>query len=311
MAVNSIRAQNIFNVPVSGAVNGVSKTTGVLGAECSSIFSLSENSENAENAETENNMDVIAHRGYSVDAPENTIAAFVAAAENGYNTIECDIEWSKDSVPVLLHDSTINRTARNQDGSKILFPKKCSSLNYNELLQYDFGSWCGKEYAGTKIPTFYELMDCAKEHDLNLYIELKKTKDFNQNKAQILVDAVKEAGLEDKVTWISFEEDYLKLICELVPDARLGYLSDNKVSSKTIKTLENLNTGENEVFLDVKSSKMSEKASRTLQGAGFDFEVWGVEDPCLLDDLYSYDCKGITTDTITEDVLAEYLNPDS
>ena len=252
----------------------------------------------------ENNTDdinVIAHRGYSSTAPENTIPAFVEAAKKGYKTVECDIEWTKDSVPVLLHDSKINRTARKSNGKKLFFPKKCSSLTYNQLLQYDFGSWKGEEYKGTKIPTFQELLDCSKDNNLNVYVELKESSGFDEKKAKILVDAVKEAGLEDKITWISFNDDYLQKIKKLMPDARLGYLSKKTPDKKTINILESLQTSENEVFLDVKASKMTDKASDLLDNSGFDFESWTVNDCGKLNDLFSYDCKGITTDTITED----------
>ena len=258
--------------------------------------------------EDEDDINVIAHRGYSAVAPENTIPAIIAAAEHGYKTVECDIEWTKDSVPVLLHDSTINRTARKSNGKKLFFKKKCSSLTYKELLKYDFGSWKDKKYKGTKIPTFEELLNCSKEYGLNVYVELKESSKFNKKKAQILVDAVKKAGMEDKITWISFEDDYLQEIKNLMPEARLGYLSQTKPNSKTLNTLESLKTDENEVFLDVKASKMTNSASEMLKNAGFDFETWTVNDCGMLDDLFSLDCKGITTDTITEDHFEKHLD---
>ncbi len=264
--------------------------------------------QDAEKNNTDDDINVIAHRGYSSIAPENTIPAFIAAAKNGYNTVECDIEWTKDSVPVLLHDSTINRTARKSNGKKLFFPRKCSNMTYKQLLQYDFGSWKDKKYKGTKIPTFQELLDCSKDNNLNVYVELKESSGFDEKKAKILVDAVKEAGLEDKITWISFEDDYLQEIKNLMPDARLGYLTKKTPNAKTIDTLESLKTNENEVFLDVKASKMTDKASDLLDKSGFDFESWTVNDCSELDDLFSYDCKGITTDTITEDHFNKHFD---
>lgn len=260
----------------------------------------------AEKSEETEEMELIAHRGYSSQAPENTIPAFIMAAENGYDTVECDIEWTKDGVPVLLHDSTINRTARKENGSKLILPRKCSNLTYEQLLKYDFGSYMGEEFKGTKIPTLYELLDCGKENDLNLYLELKESSQFDAEKAQKLVDAVKEAGLEDKVTWISFNEDYLKIMSEVSPDARLGYLSKETPTNDTVEILKDLETGENEVFLDVKYSKISETSSKLLDEAGFDFEAWTVDDTDLIDDLYDSGCKAITTNTITNEELSEY-----
>ena len=251
---------------------------------------------------------LIAHRGYTENAPENTIATFVAAAENGYSTVECDVEWTKDDIPVILHDTTINRTARRQNGWRLFFPRKCSNLTYEQLLKYDFGSWFSSDFKGTKIPSFDELLNCANDHDLNLYIELKETTDFGDKKAQILADAVKNAGLEDKVTWISFNSDYLKAMASVLPEARFGYLSKKCIDGGTIDILKGLQTGQNEVFLDIKSSKISEKSSNLLKNAGFDFEVWTVDDSDELETLSLYDCKGITTDKITEEDIEEYYD---
>lgn len=254
----------------------------------------------------EDKVRIIAHRGYTENAPENTIPAFIAAAENGYNTVECDVEWTKDGIPVILHDATINRTARRQNGWRFFFPKRCSKLTYEQLSQYDFGSWYSKDFKGTKIPKFTELLDCADNYDLDLYVELKETTDFDDKKAQTLLQAVRDAGLEDKVTWISFNADYLKTMAKAAPKARLGYLSKKDVSKNTIETLKSLQTGENEVFLDLKANKISESSSKIIKDAGFDFEAWTVDEQGILDDLFSYDCKGITTDKITEDDIEDY-----
>ncbi len=310
MSINNVNETNFFiaNQMQQGIGNALNKAIQDDFINFKNQVDSDNNEETVNSTEAENSdMAVIAHRGYSSVAPENTIPAFVAAAENGFNTVECDVEWTKDNVPVILHDSTINRTARRSNGIGFLFPRKCSNYTYEQLLKYDFGSWKGSEFKGTKIPSFEELLDCANEHDLNLYIELKKTSDFNEEKAKILVDAVKEAGLEDKVTWISFQEDYLKQIDELMPNSRLGYLSDEKLSEETIKILQDLDTEENEVFLDIKASKMTSAGDKLLDDAGFDFEAWTVDKSDTLDDLYDYECKGITTNKLTDEVVAEYI----
>ena len=273
------------------------------------IYDIQDASDTVDIDRAGNQVKVIAHRGYTETAPENTIPAFVAAAENGYSTVECDIEWTKDGVPVILHDATINRTARKENGWRLFFPRKCSDMTYDKLLEYDFGSWYSNDFKGTKIPSFDELLSCASDNDLNLYVELKETTDFNDEKAQALVDAVKNAGLEDKITWISFNEDYLKTMAKAMPEARLGYLSKKEVDENTIETLKNLQTGKNEVFLDLKSSRISKTSSKILEDSGFNFEVWTVDSSDEIKELAEYDCKGITTNKITEDDIADYYNP--
>ncbi|MDD3237461.1 MAG: glycerophosphodiester phosphodiesterase family protein [Candidatus Gastranaerophilales bacterium] len=256
--------------------------------------------------ENSENVSAIAHRGYSHIAPENTIPAFVAAAQHGFKKVECDVSWTKDSVPVLLHDETINRTASRKNGFPLILPKKCSNLNYNELLDYDFGSWKGSQYKNTKIPTFAEFIDCCKENNLQPYIELKETKGFDSEKAEMLVNYVKEAGLENDVTWISFNADYLKLINEQSENCRLGYLTKD-FSSDTISTLQYLNTTFNEVFLDIKAAAIDDKSSESIQDSGFYFEAWTVDTPDELDKLSSLNCRGITTNYFTNDDVNEYF----
>lgn len=310
MSINGISG-NYYNVFDVGSIQkSITPFSVPLNSVFDEVIFSTKNAENTdETQETDaDRIKIIAHRGYTEIAPENTIPAFIAAAENGYTTIECDVEWTKDGVPVILHDSTINRTARYENGNKPFWPKKCSNLTYEELLEYDFGSWYSDDFKGTKIPAFNEVLDCANDYDLNLYVELKETADFNNEKAQTLADAVREAGLEDKVTWISFNADYLKTMSEIMPNSRLGYLTKKSVSKNTVETLQNLQTGENEVFLDIKSAKISEKLSKMLQEAGFDFEVWTVDNSNEIEKLASYDCKGITTDKITEDDIADYYN---
>ena len=78
------------------------------------------------------NVKAINHRGYSYEAPENTIPAYIMSKKKGFTYVEGDVSFTKDNVAVLLHDATIDRTS-NGSGN-------ITSLYYQELLQYDFGS---------------------------------------------------------------------------------------------------------------------------------------------------------------------------
>ncbi len=250
-------------------------------------------------------FNVIAHRGYTATAPENTIPAFIEAAKKGYDKVECDIAWTKDSVPVLLHDDTINRTARYSNGWKPFFPKKSSDLTYEQLQKYDFGIWKGEEYEGTKIPTLLSFLECCKEYNLQPYIEIKQTSEFDAQKAKILADTVKQAGMEDSVTWISFNSDYLKLIGEEAQNCRLGFLTKGFSPIETIQTLQNLKTGSNDVFLDIKARAVNEGMKDVLSEAGFNFEAWTVDSPEELVNLITTNCSGVTTDFLTNTHIEE------
>lgn len=111
------------------------------------------------------NSKFIAHRGCDTQyAPENTIPGFKWAIDSGYKILEYDIRFTSDGVPVLIHDETINRTARNQDGSEISTDIYVANSSYEELLNYDFGIWRGSSFAGTKIPTLEEFLVFIKKY---------------------------------------------------------------------------------------------------------------------------------------------------
>jgi glycerophosphoryl diester phosphodiesterase len=120
---------------------------------------------------------VIAHRGASAVAPENTMAAFRRAVEMGAECIETDLHLSRDGRLVIVHDSTLNRTTSG-DG-----PVKTHT--FNELRELDAGRWFSEKYAGEHLPTIEELLDFAGQADLSLYLEIKGGAGYGVERAVI------------------------------------------------------------------------------------------------------------------------------
>jgi len=100
-----------------------------------------------------------AHRGVANEYPENTMPAFEAAIEQGYPIIELDPKHTADGKFVILHDRTLKRTGRNEDGAPV--EKAIAEITYEEALTYDFGLWFGEKFRGTKLPTLGEVLDLA------------------------------------------------------------------------------------------------------------------------------------------------------
>ena len=114
---------------------------------------------------------LIMHRGYNRVAPENTLSAFKLAAEMGYQYVECDIQFTKDGVPMILHDTTVTRTSNVASVEMELFgakKRKLSELTFDEVRQLDFGSWKSPDYAGEKIPTFQEFLQLCQQYGKDL-----------------------------------------------------------------------------------------------------------------------------------------------
>lgn len=239
----------------------------------------------------------VAHRGYHVQAPENTMPAFAAAAEAGYQFLESDVHFTKDGVAVLCHNSTINATARNADGSKIVGVKSIQFMTYEQLLQYDFGIAAGEAYRGTRIPTFREWIAFCREADVTPYIELKSYMTTEQ--VQTLMQLVEEAGMTDRVVWISFTWN-LRMLQDVVaanPEAEVGLLS-NGLANTTVAMAKTLQTGQNRVFLDVLHTAVNRLSMQLAAQVGLEVEAYTVNDAELADALTSLGVVGITTNTL-------------
>jgi len=122
---------------------------------------------------------LIAHRGASLYAPENTLAAMLLAKEQGASWIEFDVQLTKDQEVVVAHDETVDRTS-NGTG-------RVDQLTLAELKALDFGSWFDSSFQGESIPIFREWLQEAVQLDLCLNIELKPAKPEHH---EVLIETV-------------------------------------------------------------------------------------------------------------------------
>ena len=162
-------------------------------------------------------MQFCAHRGDSRNLPENTMPAFIAAIENGFERIETDPVFTKDGVIVLLHDRSINRTCRNADGSKIEKEIFIEDITYEELLQYDFGLAVSEEHRGTRVARLEELLILAEKSGVILELDKKIPTD----KIDPLLTLVKKYNV--RVEFSTCETERIKKILSVIPDAGIIY----------------------------------------------------------------------------------------
>jgi len=156
-----------------------------------------------------------AHRGASREAPENTLAAFLLAAELGADGIELDVQLSKDGEVVVIHDFVLETTTNGQG------PVRDRTLA--ELKELDAGSSYDPVFAGQRIPTLQEVIEAVGRH-LLLNIELK-IKSWRENAlAQAVVHIVEEHHLLDRVIVSSFNPLALRQVRNLNPWIPLGLL---------------------------------------------------------------------------------------
>lgn len=226
----------------------------------------------------------VAHRGYSIGAPENTLAAYRMAKRMGFNYAECDVSFTSDSVAVLLHDDTIDRTS-NGAGS-------ISAKTYAEVKELDFGSWFSSAYAGEHAPTFEEFLSLCRSIGLRPYVELKAG---TEEQIKSIVDTVIRYGMRDKTTWISFSAAHLAFVKDKDDHARLG-LVVGEVTSSTISTAQSLQTEHNNVFIDCAHATAAAGAE-LCAAARIPLEVWTVNDVGTVKALDPY-VSGVTSDNL-------------
>ncbi len=231
----------------------------------------------------------INHRGYRYMAPENTLEAYKLSARLGYIYVETDVQFTSDGVPVLLHDSTIDRTS---NGTGTL-----SQMTYEQVSQYDFGSWLGSEFTGTKIPTFEEFIVLCKQLGLRPYIELKADLNYTVEQAQKLVDIVNKYDMMENCSWISFNIDAVAQIVSLDKYARAGFLLGTWTQETFNQTKQKLDTGYNQVICLHWYSGVTEDTVNMCKNAGFDLEVWTVNDLTPVPNFHEY-VTGCSSDWI-------------
>src|SRR3989475_11639631 len=144
-------------------------------------------------------MLVIAHRGASGNAPENTLAAFKKAVALGAAFIETDLQLSRDAHFVAIHDATVNRTTNGQGA--------VHDMKLAELRRLDAGSWFGSEFTGERVPTLEEILEFSKKNDVVFYLEIKPGGSWGGEHA--LVGALRESGEIQRAGGVSFDASHV------------------------------------------------------------------------------------------------------
>ena len=177
-------------------------------------------------------MQLQAHRGVCTEYPENTMSAFWGAIYQDYKIIELDPNVTADGKFVILHDNTINRTARRQDGSMVKENREVSEMTYDEVAQYDYGAWFSPKFKGEKIPLLEEVLDIARENGVLLKID-NKIWDFPKECMESFWKLLRDSKAAVGITCKNLET--AKIAVQELPDAEIHY--DGEVTEQILKDL--------------------------------------------------------------------------
>jgi glycerophosphoryl diester phosphodiesterase len=160
---------------------------------------------------------VVAHRGASGNAPENTMAAFRRAIQQGADMIELDVRMTKDFHVIVHHDRTVKRTTGR--------PGYVWDLTLQQIRMLDAGSWFHPRFAGEQIPTLRQVLEMLPEH-MMVNIEVKTDGDPRQRLAleEVCILIIMEKHCEQRAIVSSFDHAFLTRMHSLYPVIRTGAL---------------------------------------------------------------------------------------
>lgn len=167
-------------------------------------------------------VEIIAHRGFSASAPENTVAALVAGLDAGADAVEFDLHTAADGTAVLLHDETLRRTTNGRG--------KVTDHTAAELGALDAGSWFSSDFRGEPVPTLRTALTVLSDADVRIYAEVKGVGHMDDLSG--IVADVHAADAEHRTVYISMTWEYLERIRDIDPGALLGYIVEKRRRSE-------------------------------------------------------------------------------
>jgi glycerophosphoryl diester phosphodiesterase len=237
-------------------------------------------------------IEIIAHRGYSAKAPENTLVALDAAVEAGADAVEFDIQTGGDGTPVLFHDDMLSRTTNG------VGPVRRRTLM--QMKGLDAGKWFGPDFAGEKIPSLAEAFTHLGTRVGRIYAEVKGFRELED--VDRMVRICDEAGVLDHTVFIAMNWTLLDRMRSTAPGISIGYIVED--ASRVDEALQRA-TGDAAALIDFDARILTADpaiAAGTTE-AGIDMAVWTVNDPADAQSLLDMGVRRFTTNEV-EKLLA-------
>ena len=219
---------------------------------------------------------IVAHRGYSQIAPENTVAS--CNASRGYaDMVEFDVRPTQDEWLVLMHDATVDRTTSGVGSVQ--------DLTLGQLRTLDAGSWFSPAFAGERVPTMSEAI-LAILPDMVPFIE-RKSGTVDQ-----YLEVLSALRCANDVIIISFDWSFLADVEARDSTIITGALGSNDLTSDAINNIESLGID----FIDWQHSTITADVVNQSHAAGLELWVWTANDAARIQQLLDMGVDGITTD---------------
>ena len=245
---------------------------------------------------------VIAHRGASAYAPENTLTAIRQAVELHADLVEVDVQRTRDGALVLLHDADLGRTT---DAARVLprrAPWRVADLIYEEVQRLDAGSWFSPAYAGERVPTLEEALDLLALTGTGLQLEVKKP----GLHPGIAVDiaAVLATRPANHVVVQSFDHEVMRQLALLDPGRPIGLLGQPPLRRMPV-------LAGWAAQVNPRHRRVTAPYVDAVHAAGMECLVWTVDRPAEIERVLDLGVDGVITNRpdVLRQLMADRLVP--
>jgi glycerophosphoryl diester phosphodiesterase len=193
----------------------------------------------------------------------------------------CSVRWTSENVPVCLHDETINRAARNDDGTALSDTVRIADITLEQANAYDWGLVSGESFRGLKMPTLESVVRFAKFMNCEIYVEIKGLPTDAQ--LESMYNIIDSYNIEKSLTFSASYISILEKVTVRYPSARLGYgVAPSVITQETIASMQALKTNVNEVFFHVykdneASGIITSEMLSLLKGSNVGFELTEIQ----------------------------------
>jgi glycerophosphoryl diester phosphodiesterase len=234
---------------------------------------------------------IIAHRGASGLAPENTLAAIGKAMDLGSDMIEIDVHQTRDSVVVVIHDYSIDKTTNGQGMVK--------DLTFSEIRMYSAGEWFDEKYKGEKVPSLQEVLTFIRGQT-RLLIEIKGGNSKYPGIVKRVVDLINEFNAEEWCVIQSFYSQVLPEVFHMDPSITLHRLvvsdnpflpvyKDDKVHVGFVDNFEYIKV------INMKKKYITKRIIDSYHKRGLSINAWTVNDSSEIVRLFDMGVDGVIT----------------
>ncbi|MEV0595481.1 glycerophosphodiester phosphodiesterase [Nonomuraea cavernae] len=245
---------------------------------------------------------VVAHRGASADAPENTLSALALANRSGADMVEVDVRETRDHALVLMHDTTLTRTTDAESVFPRRAPWRVADFTLAEIRRLDAGSWFGRAGRGARVPTLREALRAMSAGGLGLLLEIKEPRLYPGIEARVAGELRRAPAwpAAGRLVVQSFDWGSMRRFARLMPGTAIGLLGTP--SAADLPALRGFAGQVNPPYQDVTPEYV-----RLVHRHGMRVFAWAVDDPGDIRRVISDGVDGVITNrpAVTRSVIAD------